>query len=124
MDRRNQRGEARLSTLFWLLVLAAMGYAGWHVIPAYFANYSLADKMNEIARTPKGTTPDPQVLELLMREVRERDLMDYIGPGNFRITTLDHSRKISCEYEREIQILPGWKRVVQFSNHVDQPLIF
>ncbi len=124
MQPRNERGEGRLSTTIWLVVIAASLYAAWNVLPIYMANYQLKDKMTEIARTPRGQVNDEKVLDLVMKEVRELDLYNYIGKANFRVTTMDTSRKISCEYEREGQVLPGWKHTFRFSLFVDQPQLY
>jgi hypothetical protein len=124
MQVRNERGEGRLSTFIWLVVIAASLYAAWNVFPIYVANYTLKDKMSEIARTPRGQVSDEKVVDLLMKEVKELDLYNYIGKSNFRVTTLETSRKISCDYEREGQVLPGWKHTFRFSNYVDQPQLY
>jgi len=127
MDRntRNDRGEGKISSLIWLALFAALAYAGWNVGPVYFANYSLMDKMNEIARLPRAANPDPKLLDLLMKQgVNEFGLQQYLTRDNFKIYTYDGGRAISCEYEREAEVLPGWKKTFHFENKVDQPLIY
>ena len=57
MSVRREKGEARLSSIIWLLAIIGFGYAVWHVGPVYFAGYSLVDKMNEMARAPKYNHP-------------------------------------------------------------------
>ena len=124
MRVRNEKGEGQLSTFIWLVVMAAAVYAAWNVLPIYIANYTLKDKMTEIARTPRGQVNDEKVLDLLMKEVRELTLYDYIGRQNFRVVTLETSRRISCEYVRDGQVLPGWKHTFHFNNMVDQPQLY
>jgi hypothetical protein len=121
---RSQRGEGRLSSIIWLLVLAALAWAAWNVAPAYIANFSLNDKMNEIARTPRGPKSDERVVELLTKYVREQRLDPYIDPKMFQISTVETNRQIRLEYDREVEILPGFKKVLHFTNKVEQPLIF
>jgi hypothetical protein len=121
---KSQRGEGRLSSIIWLVVFAALAWAGWNVAPAYIANFSLSDKMNEIARTPRGLKSDEKVLELLTKYVRTERLDAYIDPKMFQISTVETNRQITLEYDREVQILPGFKKVLHFSNKVEQPLIF
>lgn len=121
---KSQRGEGRLSSIIWLVVLAALAWATWNVAPAYIANFSLSDKMNEIARTPRGPKSDEKVLELLTKYVRTERLDAYIDPKMFQISTVETNRQITLEYDREVQILPGFKKVLHFSNKVEQPLIF
>jgi hypothetical protein len=123
MSVRREKGEARLSSLIWLVVLIAFGYAVWHVVPIYFAGYSLVDKMNEMARAPKYNHPDDKIVDKLMSEVRERRLDPYITRSAFKVVTLDHSRRISVEYHVPIQVLPGYTRTFHFKHDVDQPII-
>lgn len=124
MRGRNERGEGRLSTFIWLAVIAAGIYAGWHVIPIYIDNYTYKDKMLELCRLPRGTHNDDRVLDMLVKEAREAGLADYISRRDFRIQTGDTSRRIYMEYEREGEVLPGWKHVFHFVNDVSQPLLF
>ena len=43
----SEKGEGRLGSIIWLLIVAGVLYAGWNLIPAYFSNYNFADKMTE-----------------------------------------------------------------------------
>lgn len=121
---RSQRGEGRLSSILSLAFLVAVVWAGWHVAPVYIDNFALKDKMNEIARSPRALTPDERILDMLMRYVREERIDSYVQRGDFRISTLETSRRITVDYEREAEILPGWKHTFDFHNQVDQPLIY
>jgi len=124
MALRDQKGEDRLSGIIWLVALAAVCYGLWNVVPIYFTNYNLKDKMNQVARSPRGTNTDDALRETLWKEVREEGLDSYIQRSCFHITTLDTSRKITCAYERTQQVLPGINWTFRFNNEVDQPLIF
>jgi hypothetical protein len=124
MQRKTERGEGKLGAILTLLFLAAAIYAAWNVAPAYVENSFLKDKMNEVARTPKGLTTDEKLLDQLDRYVREERLTAYLQRTMFVISTVETSRRISVTYQREVQVLPGWKKVLTFTNEVDQPLIF
>ena len=124
MSRGNERGEGRLSSLFWLVVLVAVAYALWNVVPVYLDNFAFKDKMNEIARSPRGSVTDDTIREMLAREVRERRLDGYIQRSCFKISTLETSRRITCAYDRTQQVLPGFNWTFRFDNDVSQPLIF
>jgi hypothetical protein len=125
MRRRRERGEARLSSLVALVLLIAAGLAAWNVVPVYFDHYDFVDKVNEICRTPryKVRLGDEEIMKMLMDEVRKRRLADWIGPESFVVTTTDHDRVIKLYYERETEILPGWKHTFKFPFTADQPLI-
>ena len=48
--RNGQRGGSRFSSIMMLLVLGAMAFAAFKIVPAYFANYQLQDSMTTEAR--------------------------------------------------------------------------
>jgi hypothetical protein len=39
------------------------------------------------------------------------------------VQTIEGSRRISVDYERTAEILPGWKHLFKFSKMIEQPLI-
>ena len=120
----DERGEGKLSGLIWLVGLVAVCYGLWNVVPVYLANFSLKDKMNEIARAPRGVTTDDMIRDALWKEVKERRLDGFIQRGCFRVSTVETSRRITCAYDRTEQVLPGLNWTFHFSNNVDQPLVF
>ena len=125
MERVRERGEARLSSLIAFVVLVAFGLAAWNLVPVYYAHYDFVDKVNEICRTPsyKARHGDESIKEMLMKEVQERRLGRWIGPESFLISSTSSSRQIELYYEREVEILPGFKKTLKFSIKADQPLI-
>ena len=122
MSVRREKGEARLSSIIWFVALIGFGYAVWHVGPVYFSGYSLVDKMNEMARATKYNHSDEKILDTLMKEVRERNLDQWIARSDFKVNTFDNSRRISVEYDVPIEVLPGWTRTFHFKHEVDQPI--
>jgi len=105
-------------------LILAFGYAAWNVGPVYIDHYGFTDKVNEIARTPRYKAPtDERIMDLLMKEVRERRLYDWIRQQNFKISTTETSRQITIRYERTVEVLPGWKHTFQFTLTADQPLV-
>jgi hypothetical protein len=64
------------------------------------------------------------MFDMLMKTVREQGLDPYVKRAQFKITTLETSRRITVEYERPAKVLPGFTRVFRFSNQMDQPLIY
>jgi hypothetical protein len=124
MRMSSERGEGKLGSIVGLAVFAAAILAVWNVAPVYIDDFALKDKMNEIARAPRGTNTDEKVMDQLMRYVREERLEGFVNRQAFKISTLETSRRISVEYSREADILPGWKHTFNFRNVVDQPLIY
>ncbi len=123
MSRRNQKGEGKLGTLLVLVLLAAIGLAAWNVAPVYIDHYGYTDKVEQICRTPRYRGGDEEIRRLLMEEARRKYLDEWIYPESFRIRTTDRGRRIEFEYQREAEILPGWKKTFKFSYTAEQPLI-
>ena len=125
MKRKSEKGEGKMGGLILLVVVAALALAAWNVAPPYLQFYDFKDKVNEICRTPKYKvrTGDEGIMEMLMKEVRERRLTEWVGPESFTISTTDTSRQIRLYYEREVEVLPGWKKTLKFEYTADQPLI-
>ncbi len=123
MRRKSERGQGRLSSLLLLVLIAAVVYAGWHVVPVFIDHYSFVDKVVEICRTPRYKGNDDDVYQLLMKEVGERQLDPWIARESFNVRTTDRGRIITLNYEREATILPSWTKTFRFSFKADQPLI-
>jgi hypothetical protein len=126
MKRTSERGEGKLGGLILLVLLLAVGYAAFHIVPVYFDHYDFVDKVNEICRTPRYMTRnggDKVIMQMLMDEVKKRRLSPWIGPESFAVSTTDHDRQIELYYERDVEVLPGFKRVFKFDFKADQPLI-
>ena len=126
MGRTSEKGEGKLGGLILLVVVLAGGLAAWNLVPAYFDHYDFVDKVNEICRAPRHVTKrggDEVIMKMLMDEVRKRNLTTWIGPESFTITSSDTSRQIQLYYEREVEVLPGWKKNLKFEFTADEPLL-
>jgi capsule polysaccharide export protein KpsE/RkpR len=113
-------GASKLSTLFWLLVMAALVYAAWNAGPAYVAHLKFQDRLEEIARTGLGANSQRRVQESLEKTIREFGLTDYLTVSDCNITMEEMQRVIVCSYEREVRFLPGFSRVIRFNNKARQ----
>jgi hypothetical protein len=123
-SRKNERGGSTISNIVWLLGLAAALYAVWNVAPVYFDHYSFKDKVDELCRLDRFRNTDEQIMEKVLKEVRERKLTDYITRPNIQIRTLETSRSIRIDYERSAPLLPGVSpKKFRFSVLSDQPLM-
>ena len=123
MTRASECGEVRASSIFSLLVLIAIVVVVWNIAPVYVDNYALQDKMNEIARSPRWTANDEKIMDMLMKYVRERRMEAFIRRTQFNLSTVETNRRISVQYQREAQVLPGWKHTFSFNIMVEQPLL-
>jgi hypothetical protein len=125
MGRKSERGDGKLGGLILLVVVLAVGLSAWNIVPVYFDHYDFVDKVNEICRTPvyKARQGDESIKKMLMDEVAKRRLGAWIGPESFAVTSSTSSRQIELYYEREVEVLPGFKKTFKFSFKADQPLI-
>ncbi len=123
MRAESERGEGKLGTLVGLAFLVAVLWAGWNLIPVYYANYSLSDRLVELARAPKYRYPDDEVMRLIVKAAAEHDVEKYVNETTCKVTTTELRRTIVCEYEREVNVLPGWTRTFQFKLMADQKII-
>jgi hypothetical protein len=123
MRAPSERGEGKLSAILWLAFFAGVIFALFHVGPVYYDHYNLVDKMNEMARAPKWSHPDDKIYDTLVKHVRQEGMDAFIKRNNFTVSTADTSRRISVDYERTAEILPGWKHVFRFTKMVETPLI-
>jgi hypothetical protein len=120
---RSERGEGRLGSLIWLVIVLGVGYAAWQLIPVYYSNYNFGDKVTELARAPKYSHSDDRITQELIKAAQENHLEMYVGEKTCKINTLEVRRTIVCEYDRVVDVLPGYKRRIHFKSEADQPLI-
>lgn len=123
MRSNGERGEGRLGGIIGLIVFVAVCLAAWNTVPAFIADYTFADKLNELARMNRYQHKDDRIMELVMREASKQRIDTYMGREDCKINTRETSRTIECEYQREIEVLPGWKKTFKFTPSADQPLI-
>ena len=83
-------------------------------------NDQFRETMREVARLPKYSHSDEKITDILMKSARERGLDPFIIRRQFVIETRDQGRKITCEYERTVEVFPGRTKVLRFKNEVDE----
>ena len=118
-----ERGEGKVVGILWLAFFAGVLWALFHVGPVYYDHYNLIDKMTEMARAPKWSHNDEKIYDTLVKWTRQEGMDPFIKRNNFTVSTVDTSRRISVDYERTAEILPGWKHLFKFTKQVEQPLI-
>ena len=123
MRAGGERGEGKVVGFLWLAFFAGVLYALFHVGPVYYDHYNLVDKMTEMARQPKWSHTDDKIYDVLIKYARQEGIDRYVKRNNFTVNTADGSRRITVDYERTAEILPGWKHLFKFTKQVEQPLI-
>ncbi len=96
--RNGQRGAAHLKAIIWTLIIAAMFYTGFKVIPVLFAEYQFQDGLQTVARFSSANrwdnakTRQAVAAEALKDEipVQDEDIKVIGSAGNVDIT-VDYS---------------------------------
>ena len=122
-QRGTERGEGKLGGIIGLIVFGAAALALWNVAPIYIADYTFADKLNELARMNRFQHKDDRIMDLVMKEASKQRIDVYLPRSGCKIMTRETSRTIDCAYEREVEVLPGWRKTFKFTPSADQPLI-
>jgi hypothetical protein len=117
-----EKGEGRIGTIIGLVLFVGVVLAIWNLAPVFWADYNFKDKLNEIARVGRHKSDD-DVLRMIMHEVSENKLEGFITGHTCKINTLETRRTILCEYDRTVQILPGFSKTFHFRDDADQPLL-
>ena len=118
----HESGEGRMGTIVGLVLFVGVILAIWNLGPVFWADYNFKDKLNEIARVGRHRSDD-DVLRMIMREVSENKLEGLITGHTCKINTLETRRTILCEYDRTVEILPGFRHTFHFKDEADQPLL-
>ena len=123
MRLNGERGEGKLGSIIGLIVFVAVSLAAWNVLPLFIADYTFADKLNEVARLNRYQYKDEAIMDLIMKEAGRQRIDTHMSRQDCKVTTRETSRVIECSYKREVEVLPGWKHTFEFSPSADQPLI-
>ena len=71
----SERGEGRLKNVLVITVIALLIYSAVKIVPPYFADYQLSDKMQEQARfAVVNRFTEEQIRENLFRTMQELDI--------------------------------------------------
>jgi hypothetical protein len=123
MQSSSEAGEGRIGSIVGFIVLIGVALAAWHVLPAFVADYTFADKLHEVARVNRYQYNDERIMEMVMKEASRQRIDVYLGRDGCKIMTRETSRTIDCKYQRTIEILPSWSHTFKFTPSADQPLI-
>jgi hypothetical protein len=83
-------------------------------------NEQFRETMREVARMPKHLHSDDKITRILMKAAWERGLAPFITERQFVIETRDQGRRITCEYERTVEVFAGKTKKLRFKNEVDE----
>jgi hypothetical protein len=109
--RMRSRGGARLKAIVWLLIVGSGIYAGAKVVPIYFANYQLQDKMQTEARFAMvNHRTNEEVRDVIYREIQDRDIPAH--REDIHVESSQRGVQIKVDYTVTVDL-----RVYQFNMH-------
>ena len=102
--RRAERGEGRLKTVLFLLIFATAIFIGFKTLPAYVAEYQLADKMQETARfAVVQRQSEEQVRETIFKVIQ--DLNIPCKKEDIKVTSSSGGVTISVDYRVPVDLI-------------------
>jgi hypothetical protein len=101
---RHQRGEGKFKTILFLLFFASMIFIGFRTVPAYVAEYQLADKMQESARFAVVTRQnEDQIRESIYKVVQDLEIP--AKKEDIKITSTNNLVTIAIDYKVPVDLL-------------------
>jgi hypothetical protein len=101
---RGERGEGKIKLVLFLLIFASLIFVGFRTVPAYVAEYQLADKMQESARFAIVTRQsEEQVRETIYKVIQDLDIP--VKKEDIKVVTTDRAVTISIDYRVPVDLL-------------------
>jgi|ERR1700723_3497354 hypothetical protein len=116
-NRDTQRGGSRISSIIMLLILAAMAFAAFKIVPAYFADYQLNDAMTTEARFAQVNRKAPaDVQDDIWKKIQELGIP--AKKQDIVVISEQGSVKISVSYTVPVDLVVTQKDL-QFHDQAD-----
>jgi hypothetical protein len=97
MNHESERGASRVKTFVALLIVVAFLYVAAKVVPIYFANFQLQDKMRDEALYAQANRRTPnQLQEIILTEAKGLDLP--VRAENISVEMTGNATRISADY--------------------------
>jgi hypothetical protein len=103
MSRRSERGEGKLKTIIGLVILAAIVYLGFKIIPPYIDNFELEDAMKTEARFGYVNRKSPEeVRDTIYKKIQELGIP--AGRDDIRVELIGNGMRITVTYTVVIEL--------------------
>jgi hypothetical protein len=115
MQRKSERGSARLKFLVVVIVIGAVAYAGYMYVPVAYNAYLFKDLMQQKANAAVGLGHPPT----WVKEQLIKSAPDYNIPSDVEITSAvqDKRMEVRAQYSMPIQF-PGYTYQYNFDHTV------
>jgi uncharacterized membrane protein len=102
--RRAQRGGGTLKAIVWTALLVYGAFAAYKILPAYVAQYQLADKMQEQARySVVNHYSEEQVRDNIYKVVQDLEIP--VKKEQIKVVSTNSVVRISMEYTVPVDLL-------------------
>ncbi len=103
-SRRSQRGAGRLKAIIYTAILVAAVYVAFKLVPVYFAEYQLSDKMQEQARyAVVNRYSDDKIRENLMKVADDLEIP--VKKEDIKVFSTMEIVKINVDYTVPVDLL-------------------
>lgn len=118
--RLNNRGAINFSVIFWVLFLAAAGYAGYMIAPPYVSFYMFKMDIKEEAKFAHMYSNE-KLLKRMMEKVESWKVP--VGPDDIKISRTDSDVRVTVHYEVKLNFPGGNSRTLYYDIDVTKPLM-
>ena len=107
----SQHGGGTIKAILWTVLLIYGAFVAYKILPAYVAEYQLADKMQEQARfAVVNHYPEEQIRDQIFKVVKDLEIP--VKREDIKITASQDVVRIACDYTVPVDLL-----VYQLSLH-------
>ena len=101
---RLERGAGTIKAILWTIVLIYGAFVAYKILPAYVAEYQLADKMQEQARfAVVNHFPEEQIRDSIFKVIKDLDIP--VKREEIKITASQEVVRIACDYTVPVDLL-------------------
>jgi hypothetical protein len=93
---RSSRGASKLTLLVFGLILWALGYAAYHIVPFFYYYYDLKNQFKQVIKVA-ALESDEEIRRKLMTFIKQYQIP--VDPEDLRIERLDDTMRISLKYQ-------------------------
>jgi uncharacterized membrane protein len=104
VSKRSQRGGGTIKAILWSAILIYGAFVAYKILPAYVAEYQLADKMQEQARfSVVNHYSDEQVRDNIFKVVKDLEIP--VKREEIKVVANSDVVKISMDYTVPVDLL-------------------
>jgi hypothetical protein len=119
---RNERGEGKFKVILFLIVFVSFIFVGFKTVPAYVAEYQLADKMQEVARySVVNRQNEEQVRDAIFKVIQDLDIP--ATKEDIKVTSSNSLVTISVDYRVPVDLLV-YQTEMHFSPSSENKSVF